>query len=169
MYYRLNVVPIPIPPLRSRKSDIPPLIDHFLRESNKRHKRHVTISKEALDILLKYNWPGNVRELENLIEQLVIMSETSRILPQNLPMYINVDEKLACSNHRPPTRNEVHHEETVTQATTLKELERREIISALARNGWIQARAARELGLTQRQIGYKIKKYNIKFPWEYEN
>jgi len=111
-----------------------------------------------------------VRELENLIEQLVVTCEGKQIKPSDLPIYIY--------DHEPETARKREGKDSscgqpldslqIGSPKTLKDLERNAIIAALAKNGWIQARAARELGLTQRQIGYKIKKYQIKFPWEAE-
>ena len=161
LYYRLNVVPIVLPPLRARSEDIPILIDHFLRESNKRNRRQIGVTKEALDLLVHYNWPGNVRELQNLIERLVIMADRDRIQVVDLPLFIKaepeeVEDEKVCIN------NEIR--KTINGSHSLKEIERAEIEAALRRNGWVQARAARELGLTQRQIGYKIKKYGLSPP-----
>ncbi len=162
LYYRLNVVPILLPPLRHRREDIPPLVDYFLDKSNRRNKRSVRVSREVLDFMLKYPWPGNVRELENLIERLVIMADNDLITMDDIPSYMLVAQgEKAIESHAetcgPSFSQESHH-------PSLRELEKREIIAALKRHGWIQARAARELGLTQRQIGYKIKKYGIKQP-----
>jgi len=88
LYYRLNVVPIVLPALRERREDIPPLIDHFLRESNRRNKRNVRIGREALELLFAYSWPGNVRELQNMIERMVIVTSGDIIQGIDLPAYI---------------------------------------------------------------------------------
>ncbi len=170
LYYRLNIVPIVIPPLRERKADILPLVDHFLRKSNERHNRRTRLSKEVMDVFINYDWPGNVRELENLIERLVIISENGHITPDDLPLYMLPE--LMHVKHNGNGGGSDKSISTVdaglehVRLRTLQEIEREEIISALSRNGWIQAKAAKELGLTQRQIGYRIKKYNIRPPWE---
>ncbi len=171
LYYRLNVVPIHLPPLRHRREDIPLLIDFFLKRSNERNKRNVSFSKEVLEFLVNYSWPGNVRELQNLVERLVIMTDGPIVRLRDLPSYmIAVPEALA-EKRLPSNGNSLD----ITQESrrikrdectpiALKELERREIEAALRRHGWVQARAAKDLGLTQRQIGYRIKKYGIRLP-----
>ena len=88
LFYRLNVVPIVLPPLRERREDIPVLLDHFLRESNKAHPREVRLARPVIDFLIDYPWPGNVRELQNLIERLVIMAEGEVIGLRDLPSYM---------------------------------------------------------------------------------
>ncbi len=153
LYYRLNVIPIVLPPLRSRREDIPPLVEHFVRESNRLNGRNVRLSKDVLGLLIAYNWPGNVRELQNLIERLVIMADGDCIQPSDIPSFMSGDE--TCVLGAPAAGR---------APLSLYEIERREIEDALTRNNWIQARAARALGLTQRQIGYKIKKYQIASP-----
>lgn len=88
LYYRLNVVPLIVPPLRHRKEDIPALIDHFLEALLDKYELHKKIAPETMELLIAYNWPGNVRELENLIERLVVTIDTTEILPIHLPDYI---------------------------------------------------------------------------------
>ncbi|MBI5556632.1 MAG: nif-specific transcriptional activator NifA [Deltaproteobacteria bacterium] len=167
LYYRLNVVPLTLPPLRERREDIPLLLDHFLRSSNKRNERDVKMTKEFLDFLTEYDWPGNVRELQNLIERLVILSDSGRLQTSDLP-----DRMFLITQDAPRADQPV----SVSPAPVaggkgrrvLKDLERLEVEEALNRHGWVQARAARELGLTQRQIGYKIKKYGLKRPDQWQ-
>jgi Nif-specific regulatory protein len=165
LYYRLNVVPIMLPPLRERREDIGVLIDHFLRESNLRNGRRIRFSREALDFLLEYQWPGNVRELQNLVERMVIMADTERISMTDLPAYMsavreNDTPTVQCLDHQPAPGKEAR---PLTH-NQLMNLEREQIEAALKRYGWVRARAARELGLSQRQIGYKIVKYGIAPP-----
>ncbi len=148
LYYRLNVIPIFLPPLRERGEDIPILIEHFLERFNKENNRRVTIDRGALQALLNYDWPGNVRELENTIERLVIMSCKERITASDLPVSISV------RHYKDPAI-------TITHPATLREIEKAHIISALRETGGVQTKAAKLLGITERQIGYKIKKYGI--------
>jgi Nif-specific regulatory protein len=148
LYYRLNVIPIFLPPLRERDEDIPILIEHFLERFNRENNRKVTIDRGAMQALINYDWPGNVRELENTIERLVIMSRKERITASDLPVSITV-------------RRYKDSTITITQPATLREVEKAHIINALKETGGVQARAARLLGITERQIGYKIKKYGI--------
>jgi transcriptional regulator with PAS, ATPase and Fis domain len=85
LFYRLNVVPVFIPPLRERKEELPFLLAHFVSEYNKKYKSHTRLSKEAVDILSVYRWPGNIRELANLIEHLIIVVNEPLIKPEHLP------------------------------------------------------------------------------------
>ena len=164
LYYRLNVVPIVLPPLRERREDIPMLLEHFLKESNASNARDVRLSKPVMDFMMTYNWPGNVRELQNLIERLVIMTDNKAVKMKDLPSYMLIEtDKETAVVPWPPSKQDTF---TVPEgrARSLKDLERDEIEAALKRHGWVQARAARELGLTQRQIGYKIKKFGLRMP-----
>lgn len=154
LYYRLNVVPIRIPPLRERKEDIPPLVGHFLQIYNEENGRDIKISNEALDTLLMYDWPGNVRELENCVERMIVMAKDEIIMAEDVP--VNIDVNLSLSVE--PMRD---RSGAKSLDRTLEEIERERILEALRRCGFVQAKAARQLGITPRQIGYKIKKYKI--------
>jgi Nif-specific regulatory protein len=148
LYYRLNVVPIFMPALRDRKEDIPILIEHFLKRFNDENKKSISISPQSLRVLVDYNWPGNVRELENTIERLVVMSCNSVIKPSDLPINLRL----------PPPKDLLQKE---SLKVGIEDIEKSSILDALEKTGWVQAKAARVLGLTPRQIGYKIKKYDI--------
>ncbi len=173
LFYRLHVVPLNLPPLRERRDDIPLLLDHFLRSSNKRNGKNLRMSREFLDFLTEYDWPGNVRELQNLIERLVILSSGDVLRVEDLPEYLLTREtpvvtrRPATPEHAPDSSTLSRDPEPPTVHKPLHELERDQVEAALKRHGWVQARAARELGLTQRQIGYRIKKYNLKRPEYY--
>ena len=162
LFYRLNVVPIVLPPLRERREDIPLLIDHFLAASNRNNQKGVRLSREVLDFLTQYPWPGNVREMQNLVERLVIMADRDRVLITDLPAFVVAEPE------RNMTAAPAPQAMTSTLAgghrLSLDEIERAEIESSLKRHCWVQARAARDLGLTARQMGYKIKKYNLARP-----
>jgi Nif-specific regulatory protein len=163
LYYRLNVVPIILPPLRDRKEDIPLLFNHFLLKSNQRNGKNIKLTSELLDFLLAYRWPGNVREMQNMVERMVILAESERLTLNDLPPEVRNPvpgfiENFAVENsaRQPlPAPTEKHGR------LSLQDIERAEVESALRRHGWVQVRAARELGLTQRQMGYRIKKYNL--------
>ncbi len=169
LYYRLNVVPIVLPALRERREDIPLLLDHFFKISNQRNGKNIRMSMNFLDAMINYDWPGNVRELQNLIERLVILSTSDLLQPEDLPKYFFTNEasspalEIAASiphtPSSPPGRAEVYRTHK-----SLQDLEREQVEAALIRHGWVQARAARELGLTQRQIGYRIKRFNLQRP-----
>ncbi|MDW7771397.1 MAG: nif-specific transcriptional activator NifA [Desulfobulbaceae bacterium] len=165
LFYRLNVVPILLPPLRNRQEDIPLLLDHFLQASNKRNGKKIRMSREFLDFLIHYHWPGNVRELQNLMERLVILAEDDVLEPDDLPSSVRYYWNSAPGETLPqqsPAYGVI--ERAGRSPRSLEDIERHEIETALKRHGWVQARAARELGLTQRQIGYRIKKFNLSRP-----
>ncbi len=153
LYYRLNVFPIRAPALRERREDIPHLIEYFTQRLNKEYARTLSISPEALKILCNSDWPGNVRELENLLERLIIIMGDEEIGGRDLSLYGLAHDRKAAAR-----KEEV---EAATTPTPLWEVERREVIGALERSGWIQSRAARELGLTLRQLGYRVKKFGL--------
>lgn len=153
LYYRLNVFPIQVPPLRERTEDIAVLVEHFLEKISKEYGRKLRITHRALDVLAKYEWPGNVREMENLIERLAIMIEGSEIDIKDFPPYLHFYGK------------PLKHEER-DRLSRLEEMERKEVMAALERNNWIQSQAAKELGLTLRQIGYRIKKFGLESIFE---
>lgn len=147
LYYRLNVFPILAPPLRKRKEDIPALLNHFLDKLSKEYDRRLRLTSKALDAMVRYDWPGNVREMENLMERLSIMTDGDTIELSDIPSFFfhMTDTPM----QRP------------TELATLEDIEKHEIIAALERNGWVQSRAARELNITLRQIGYRIKKFGL--------
>src|SRR4030066_505210 len=149
LYYRLNVVPIYLPPLRARKEDILLLTDHFLKKYNEENDKNISISPESLRILIGYSWPGNVRELENTMERLVVMSNGKSIEPSDLPI-----------NLRLLSSKGVLQKDSLK--TGIEDMEKSSILHALEETGWVQAKASRVLGITSRQIGYKMKKYDIK-------
>lgn len=152
LYYRLNVVPIFLPPLKERREDIPFLVDHFLKKFNKENKKNIEISPNAIEILMQQDWLGNVRELENLVERIVVMAKGNHITPNDLLYHLSIDAGSKKSGSSA----------TVTLTGKIKDIEKDQIMAALKKTGWIRARAAKLLGITPRQIGYKIKKYNIK-------
>ena len=160
LFYRLDVFRIPIPPLRERLEDVPLLLRHFVRISNERLGTRISgIVPGAMQVLLAYRWPGNVREMQNLIERMVILAESDHLTLNDLPPNMAL---AAPPFHSPamgkPTEMDLPR---TLSGDSLEAIERREIEASLKRNGWVQVRAARELGLTQRQIGYRIKKYGL--------
>lgn len=161
LYYRLNVVPIVLPPLRERNEDIPLLFSHFLAQSNDRNGRKIKITSELLDFLIQYPWPGNVREMQNLVERMVILAEEERLTLADLPPNLFSQDKIPVEVERVPAATIEQRHPTQHSGKSLEVIERTEIEAALRRNGWVQVRAAKELGLTERQIGYRIKKYGL--------
>ena len=152
LYYRLNVIPIDLPPLRQRGDDIRQLVEFFLEKSIKNHKKVVKILPEAMEILSNYPWPGNVRELENTLERIVLMGNEDGITKKDMLLLLPAlnDDKLKKEYKTIPMENK-----------TLEEIEQEAIESALENNNFNQSNAAKELGITLRQMGYKIKKYGI--------
>ncbi len=147
LYYRLNVFPILVPPLKERKEDIPALLNHFLDKLSREYDRRLRLTPKALDAIVRYDWPGNVREMENLLERLSIMTEGDTIDLADIPSFFF--HKTETPIQRPP------------ELASLEDIEKHEIIAALERNQWVQSRAARELNITLRQIGYRIKKFGL--------
>jgi DNA-binding NtrC family response regulator len=153
LYYRLNVVTISLPPLRERKEDIPPLIEHFLKKySRENQKPVVSLSKEAKDLLMNYPYPGNIRELENIIERAVVLCRGDSITTQDLPL--NLQESKA-----EDLMKEMAGGRTLRE--TLEEIERLQINQALEKSHGVQTKAAEELGISERVLRYKMKKYGI--------
>ena len=162
LYYRLNVVPITLPPLREREGDIPLLIEHFLARFNKENRRQVRLSRDLLVLMGRYHWPGNVRELQNCVERLVVMAEQERVAWDNIPPSLRgyfADMKQVTSVPREAASERGREAEPL--GASLQEIERRRLLEALERSGWVQAKAARALGLTPRQVAYKVRKYEI--------
>jgi len=149
LYYRLNVFPIHVPPLRERKTDILLLADHFVEKYGKAHGKNVRrISTPAIDMLISYHWPGNVRELENCIERAVLLSADDVIHGHHLPPTLQTAE----ASGTPPAGD--------LQAA-LDGLEREMILDALKSSRGNMAKAARALGLTERVMGLRVKKHAI--------
>ncbi|MBU1206999.1 MAG: sigma-54 dependent transcriptional regulator [Proteobacteria bacterium] len=157
LFYRINVVPLTIPPLRKRKEDILLLAKHFL-------DKHAGVGKkiilpEAMDILIAYDWPGNVRELENIIERIVVLTTSDTINPDDIPSSLKTESrveliKLGVLNGR------------ISFEDAEKEFERDIIMEALKKSNFVQTRAADLLGISRRILKYKMDKYSIAEPPE---
>ena len=167
LYYRLNVVPIFMPALRERRDDIPLLAEHFRKKFCDENGKHVAFSEEAVWELSHHDWPGNVRELENAVERLVVMArgrtvngdtvgQLLQLMPARLVAAAPVSAGGAQATEAAPKPSAGRSLKAGVEA-----IEREEILAALERCGWVQARAARLLGITPRMIGYKIKKYDL--------
>jgi two-component system, NtrC family, response regulator AtoC len=150
LYYRLNVISIPVPPLRERKEDIPPLVDFFIRKFAAREGKKISgITREAMDILMHYPFPGNVRELENIIERAAVLGETETLTLEDLPVFLK--EK----------REEDVRSENLPLTERVRRLEIRELKRALLEANGVKSRAARALGISERMLSYKIKVYGL--------
>lgn len=152
LYYRLNVIKIPLPSLRERRTDIPLLADHFLRRYAEMNNKKVSgISKEAMDVLTKYSFPGNVRELENIIEQAVVLCRREMITISDLPSIV-----------RDHFVEKIENEGAGTFKEKIEAFEKRLIREALQKSNNVQTRAAELLGMSERHLRYKLQKYKMK-------
>ncbi|KAA6232975.1 sigma 54-interacting transcriptional regulator [Chlorobium phaeovibrioides] len=151
LYYRLNIFPITVPPLRERKTDILLLADYFVEKFNQQNQKGVRrISTTSIDMLMRYHWPGNVRELENCMERAVILSEDNVIHGYHLPPSLQTAE----SSGTPYTGS---------LQQKLESIEKEMIIEALKRTRGNMSRAAAELGLSERIMGLRVKKFGINY------
>jgi len=154
LYYRLNVIPLILPPLRKRKADIGLLIDHFITiYSRQNNKSRLAISNAAKQILLHYKWPGNVRELENAIENSVVMCDDREIKPENLPPYLLSHRQIADGVELP--------DEEFDYQIQLELSESQIIQKALEKAEYNKTKAAEMLGISIRTMRYKVRKYNL--------
>ncbi len=159
LYYRLNVIPMKVPPLRLRKPDIPLLIDFFIKKFNKQKRKRISgFSRDAFDALLAYSWPGNVRELENLVERLVILSNGDNIEFDDIPESIKgkacrielIDVKIPKSG--------------IVFDRAVEEYEKKLILQALSETNWVKTKAAKLLNINRTTLIEKMKKKNLYKP-----
>jgi len=157
LFYRLNVIPVRVPPLRARTSDIPLLVHHFLENFSKTKKKPVkSLSPETMEALLTYHWPGNVRELENLMERLVILTEGTTITVADLP------EEIAGSRSERITPPLDVSAEGFALAAAVDRYERDLIIQALDKSNWVKNQAAKILNMNRTTLVEKMKRQNIR-------
>ena len=177
LYYRINVVSIFLPPLRERRDDIPALAECFLEKFNRENKRHLSISQDAMQHLTQCGWPGNVRELENCIERVATMSRGNVIRHTDLPCQKGLCFSSVLGHHAQSyadapltaSKHDAQHPDTSENDLAPAEMpvsdekpgEREQLIQAMEKCGWVQAKAARLLNLTPRQMGYALKKFTI--------
>ena len=156
LYYRLNVIPFTLPPLRERRSDIPLLTNHFIEKFNMEKKQNIQeVSPEVLTCLTKYHWPGNVRELENLIERMVILKGEGTIEQEDLP------EKLLGAEWSDSVPSMDIPDSGISFNTAVSEFERELILRALKKTNWIKNRAAKLLQLKRTTLVEKTKKIQL--------
>ena len=159
LYYRMNVFPIFIPPLRERKEDIPLLVNHFIRKSAQQGKDVKGISHKALELLNNYHWPGNVRELENVVERAVTLCSKSIISPGDLPQNTREGVGLGADE-------DAVLEGKLSFDEAQETFERNIILKALEKANYVQSRAAELLGVSRRILKYKIDRWGIKIEKE---
>ncbi len=149
LYYRINVFPIFVPPLRDRRNDIPSLVDHFIEKFNKRNNaKIIRITTSALNMLMVYRWPGNIRELENCIERACILSKDNVIHSYDLPPSLQ-------------TADSTNTKSSGGMTFTIEQVEKQLIREALVSSKGNIAKAAEELKVTERMLGIRLKKYEI--------
>jgi DNA-binding NtrC family response regulator len=156
LFYRLNVIPMHLPPLKERVSDIPLLAHYFLERFNKEKKKNIEdISPECMNILMNYEWPGNVRELENLMERLVILKQKGVVTPDDLP-----EKYIAAKKDRILPKIEIP-EAGICFKTLVNEFEKKLIVQALDRSNWVKNKAAKLLNMNRTTLVEKIKKIDV--------
>jgi len=155
LYYRLNVIPIILPPLRERKTDIPLLIDFFMKKYCRENKKNIkSLNKKATDILINYDWPGNVRELENAIENAVVMAEQDIITVKDLPFYL--------SSYKPDDNHKNYYfGDDINFKSQMEYAEKMILKKVLHETGNNKTKAAEKLNLSLRAMRYKVKKYDL--------
>jgi transcriptional regulator with PAS, ATPase and Fis domain len=183
LYYRLNIIPLTLPPLRHRKTDIPLLVDYFLRQCNE-IDRPKTISAEAINILMNYSWPGNIRELANFVERMVVLSIGSLITPRDLPDKVLGEvptEQWTPLEKEPEPEPEANPAQMLQQSLKqsfhvgipdeginlkkiVEDFEKELLIEALEKTGWVKNKAANLLNLNRTTLVEKLKKLKITNP-----
>ncbi len=151
LYYRLSIVPITLPPLRERTSDIPLLVDYFLKKFHK-GKLPIRVEPEVMEQLKTFPWPGNVRELANIIQQMMVFCRKNTITIHDLPPHLFLKEG----------REQVKEGGKIQLMKMVSDLERKWIVSKLMEADWNQEKAAKLLGITRKMLGNRISKYHIK-------
>jgi two-component system NtrC family response regulator len=151
LYYRLSIVPVTIPPLRERFSDIPLLVNHFLKKFYEK-KLPIRVEPEAIEHLKTFSWPGNIRELANVLQQMVVFCRNNTITTDDLPPYLflkktNIDEKKGGK---------------IQLTKMVSELEKKWIFTKLKETDWNQEKAAKLLGITRKMLANRITKYHLK-------
>lgn len=157
LFYRLSVIAIDLPPLRERKDDIPLLVEHFIRKYSDRYEAPpVSLTTEALSLLLRYSWPGNIRELENSIERLVVLRKGRVIAPEELSPEIRATKSRIANVAL----------ELPDEGIDLEEIEKEILLRALQKHNWNQTHAARYLNISRKTLIYRMEKFGIRDPNE---
>src|SRR5512141_2157623 len=156
LFYRLNVIPVELPPLRERASDVRALVLRFLEKANQAHGTALqAIAPEAMDLLVRHGWPGNVRQLESVVERAVLLCAGNVVTPSDLPSEVRL-------NTAPAARP--YGFDIPADGIDIEEFERQLIVQAMEKSGWVIAKAARLLGLTYRTLQYRLEKFGLKKP-----
>ena len=153
LYYRLDVMSVPLPPLRDRKGDIPPLINYYIETFNSEFRKRIRgVAPAAMTALEAYPWRGNVRELRNAVERAMLLADGNELNESHFPMLSTTELELSTAMGLP------------VEGINLEELERSLVVQALERSGWNQTKAATLLGLNRDQIRYRIEKFDLHKP-----
>ena len=172
LYFRINVISIFLPPLRERRDDIPLLVENILARFNRENATKIGITPEAMRVLMNCHWPGNVRELENCVERFATMARSNIVREVDIPCQTNQCLSSTLWKYQPKgevipiapvadTHEEHAVAENVIDVPSEDLSQREQLVKAMEKCGWVQAKAARLLNLTPRQMGYALKKYNI--------
>ncbi|MFH0926880.1 MAG: sigma-54 dependent transcriptional regulator [bacterium] len=154
LFYRLNVLPLAVPPLRERREDIPLLTNFFIKQCQQSLNKSITkINLEIMDYFISYDWPGNVRELRNVIERMMVLEETNILTCKYLPMEILIKNDT----------NECTTSPKITYFNMCHKYEQKILITALTRQNWNQTKAAKYLGIHRNTLIKKMKKFNLSF------
>ena len=157
LYYRLNIIPISLPPLRERRGDIPLLVNYLLTKLSARvRKKGISLAPETLERLLMYDWPGNIRELENILERTIVLSNNNQLLPSDLPPHMMSSEFLY-------KRDNIQNESRlkVSIRSSKAGMEREFIARALNEESGNRTNAAKRLGISRKGLQLKIKEYGL--------
>ena len=151
LFYRINVVTVQLPPLRERRADIPALVEHFVERFNDENGKQIQgVSREAMDLLMRHDYPGNVREMQNVVERAVVMARGDLLTRADLPATV----QSGAEEGAPSTAGSLPEQ--------VEALERAAIHRALDEAGGVQSHAAQSLGITERNLRYKLQKYDLK-------
>jgi transcriptional regulator with PAS, ATPase and Fis domain len=160
LYYRLNVIPIFLPPLRERREDIPLLIDHFIKRYSKlNNKTMIGIAEDALELCEAYDWPGNVRELENAIENAIVLGEGETLLAEHLPVTLSM-RKTAMEGFAAESDDDFFPGGS-SYREKMETAEKKILEEAIRQADGNKSEAAKQLGISLRTMRYKIQKYKL--------
>ena len=154
LYYRLNVFPITLPPLRERAGDIPLLTEHFVQTFSKRQRKSIEqIPDEAIEVLKGHDWPGNIRELKNVVERAVVLAQGDML---------DIEDLNLSTLRLPSDSGEITLQATAAyQPSTLDDIEKNHILATLQATKWNKSRTAELLGIERTTLDRKIKRYNL--------
>jgi transcriptional regulator with GAF, ATPase, and Fis domain len=161
LYYRINIFPIEIPPLRERRDDIPPLAFHFLKRFSSESEHEVReFSAGAMNLLMNLDWPGNVRELENVVHRAVILASGDVIRQGHLVNIVDVLPRVELDV--PRTSEDLKRIKKIARQKSVENVEKLFVLGALKRNGWNVTRSAEETGMQRSNFQALMKKYDIR-------